>query len=103
MEEHTPLEEVSWERMCELLDSPQRIKAVEELQRPTDTAAVMFVNQQLDSSNLGACSVMLVGPERTYQLEDVTPDRHLYDLPSQRQYAQYYVKLNQQNDDKHDD
>jgi len=53
---------------------------------------VMFRNGQLDSSNCGARSLTVVGPTRTYKTVAELEGQHLYDAPSQRQYAQHYTR-----------
>lgn len=54
------------------------------------TALVLFENVQMDSQSLGSKTVLAIGPDCTYQdIEDVE-DKHLGDLPSQREYPQMW-------------
>src|SRR5688572_30210409 len=57
------------------------------------TALAFFQNVDMSSSQLGKSNVMPLGPNNTYKTpEELSfPDgspKHLFDLPSQRQYAQ---------------
>lgn len=53
---------------------------------------VCFENQTLDSSSLGRRTAMIVGPGCTYKSHEDCIGKHLYDLPSQRQYPTVYVE-----------
>ena len=67
------------------------IKAMEE--RVGVTHLVEFVNVTLDSSKLGENSVVAVGPGCTCKNLAAAKKTWLRDLPSERQYPQYYVVL----------
>ena len=51
------------------------------------THLVLFENQDMCSSQLGARTVVCVGPECTYKMPEQCEGKWLHDLPSQRQYA----------------
>lgn len=88
-EEHG-MEQLSLSGMTRLMDSDADIRAARE-RYPDATHVVVFENHMLDSSEHGARTAMLVGPSNTYRtLDALGADgslKHLYDTPSQRQYA----------------
>lgn len=51
------------------------------------THLVLFENQDMCSSQLGARTVVCIGPICTYKTPEQCEDKWLHDLPSQRQYA----------------
>lgn len=57
---------------------------------PTAEALVLFENQMLDSSALGTCTTVVVGPENTFPSVEACEGKWLNDLPSQRQHAIAY-------------
>lgn len=58
---------------------------------PDAEAIVRFENQDLSSTNLGAASALVVGPNNTFKSVTDCEGKWLYDLPSQRQYPVNYV------------
>ena len=52
---------------------------------PTATHVALFVNCNLDSSELGTNQCIVVGPNNTFQSVEDCIGRWLNDLPSQRQ------------------
>jgi hypothetical protein len=64
----------------------------ERLNRPDVTGMVVFVNQDMCSSQLGQSTALIVGPNCTYKSWQETEGKWLNDLPSQRQYAEAYYE-----------
>lgn len=62
---------------------------------PTVQGIIYFENVTLDSSRLGEASILPYGPDNTIKnIEDVKADPmrfFLHDLPSMRQYPQWYI------------
>ena len=56
------------------------------------TAVVMFRNNDFCSSSFGAFSCIAVGPGKTYRAVEDCEGRWLNDAPSQRQYADCFVR-----------
>jgi len=56
------------------------------------THLVLFENQDMCSSSLGARTVMCVGKNNTYKTIEECEGKWLNDLPSQRQYAVSFCK-----------
>jgi hypothetical protein len=61
--------------------------------RPETTHLVYFENTVLDSSHLGESSVLAIGPRHTYQSLTDVEGKWLNDLPSQRQYPQFWCDV----------
>lgn len=59
---------------------------------PDCEALVCFENQQMDSSEFGRRSALVVGPSNTYTLQDVQKEGcRLGDVPSRFQYPVCFV------------
>ena len=71
----------------------QKIRADVADRENKPTALVLFRNQLMDSSNLGAMTTMMVGPGYTYEDVDSTDKRVLGDVPSRMQWPQGYILL----------
>jgi hypothetical protein len=68
--------------------SCQSIPKVREwLKGPENVGVVLFLNQDLCSSQMGKSSCMVVGENRTFKTIEECDGKWLNDLPSQRQYA----------------
>lgn len=76
----------------EVYDQESKEACRQGLEREGVTALVLFRNDNFNSSAFGAQTVMVIGPPFTYKTVEEVEGRHLNDLPSQRQYATYYVK-----------
>ena len=63
---------------------------------PKAEGLVIYRCLQMDSSNLGARSTVLVGPGCTCETIEKAAQQHLYDLPSQRQYPCAYYQRGSQ-------
>ena len=61
--------------------------------QPTATHIALFENLQMDSSAVGQCTAVLVGPENTFKTLEAIDGGHIGDLPSQRQHAVAAVAL----------
>jgi hypothetical protein len=59
--------------------------------QPTVDGLVLFECIQLDSSSLGMRTVVVFGPGCSTRTLDGLAKKHLYDLPSQRQYPTAFV------------
>ena len=57
------------------------------------THLVLFRNQDMWASQMGATSLLCVGPNCTYKTPEGCEGHHLHDLPSQRQYPQAFCKV----------
>ena len=66
-----------------------------KLTMPTARGLVCFENIDFGSSRFGDRTAMVVGDDCTYKTVEECEGRHLYDLPSQRQYATHYYKVGQ--------
>lgn len=64
----------------------------EALQRKLDAIGlVLFENRQMDSSNYGRTTCMLIGPTNTYKSAEDCEGKYLNDAPSQRQHPVAWV------------
>jgi hypothetical protein len=90
------MKKVSWTAFLAALSEDVRERVAESAERLEATGAALFVNQQLDSSSLGESSVLLFGPKLTYKGPDDLVGKWLFDLPSQRQYAQEFALREEQ-------
>ncbi len=83
---------VRMQRLGDLIKhATQFIRAVEAMWAdPEVTALVKFENHDFWSSQLGASTVMRIGPHCSFHAPEELEGRHLNDLPSQRQYATVY-------------
>lgn len=59
-------------------------------ENPETEGLVLFMNNQFDSSQFGTCSAVSIGKNCTYKSWEDCQGKHLNDLPSQRQYAEYF-------------
>jgi len=57
------------------------------------THLVLFENQDICSSQLGARTVVCVGPECTYKTPSECNNHWLHNLPSQRQYPVMWCSI----------
>lgn len=62
------------------------------LAEPGVVGVVLFRNQDMWASQCGASSCVVVGQGRTYETIEACEGKHLNDLPSQRQYAECFVR-----------
>ena len=54
---------------------------------------VEFINQNFSSSEFGRNTVMAIGPGFSYETLNDVKGKFLNDLPSQRQYPQFYTNI----------
>jgi hypothetical protein len=54
---------------------------------------VIFENQDMWSSRMGQRTAVICGPSNTYKSHRDTEGKWLNDLPSQRQYATYWIPV----------
>ena len=64
----------------------------EWLKDPKTVGVVLFRNQDMWASKCGASSCVVVGPDKTYKTIEGCEGKWLNDLPSQRQYAECFVR-----------
>ena len=64
----------------------------EWLKTPGVVGVVLFRNQDMSSSMCCASACMVVGEGKTYKTVEECEGKWLNDLPSQRQYAECFVK-----------
>lgn len=70
---------------------PENHAALDALWSSSDTdALVLFVNENMDSSQFGATSILAIGSSRTYKTIAEVDGKYINDLPSQRQYPYEY-------------
>ena len=69
-------------------------KVREWVKEPGVVGVVLFRNMAFDSSSFGASSCIVVGEGRTYKTIEECEGKWLKDLPSQRQYAESFVRAN---------
>ena len=65
---------------------------MQSVTEPGVAGVVLFRNQDMWASKCGALSCVVVGQGRTYQTIEDCEGKHLNDLPSQRQYAECFVR-----------
>jgi hypothetical protein len=84
------LKQITLEQLLQMFD-PEVHDTIQRLAQSEDTTGlVVFENLQMDSSQFSNRTAMVVGPTRTYKTVEACEGQHLYDLPSQRQYATCY-------------
>jgi hypothetical protein len=88
----TKLEELDLASFLAKFDDSVREALLIKLQNDGVDALVGFENVNLSSSALGARTALTVGPGCTYKSVAEVEGQHLNDLPSQRMYAQYFVR-----------
>jgi hypothetical protein len=89
---HTPLKQITLKKLVnDRLHLKDRLWAFSQAEGVTHL--VVFQNITLDSSRLGDETILAIGPAMTYKTLAEVEGRHLYDLPSQRQYPQAFVDL----------
>ena len=93
MKEQTLDELISAYKDEEAIASVKRLAA-----EPATTGLVRFENLDFNSSQFGTQTIMCVGPTRTYKTIEECEGKHLYDLPSQRQYAVAYWRKEASHD-----
>lgn len=91
--------QLSWKELMDLVKAepfkPEIINAIltgiETLaKRPGVTHIVVFENINLDASQGGRKTAVVVGPSCTYKSLDDVRDKHLGSAPSDHQYPVYY-------------
>ncbi len=86
--------QISLRQMLALMDESVRNRVVALARQPGTTHLVFFENQMLDSSACGQSTVLAIGPSGTYKTLADVQGKWLHDLPSQRQYPQYWCHAN---------
>jgi hypothetical protein len=84
------LSQISLGQLLALMDEAVRGRIVALARKPGTTQLVFFENNLLDSSSRGKCTVLAIGPSCTYKTLTEVEGKCLHDLPSQRQYPQYW-------------
>jgi hypothetical protein len=87
------ISQISLNQMLALMDESVRDRVVALAHNPGITHLVFFENQALDSSHLGESSVVAIGPENTFKSLADIEGKWLHDLPSQRQYPQFWCDV----------
>lgn len=88
-----PLKQLSWEELLALFDESVHESIVKILDKDGVIGAVVFENLMLDSSQLGARTLVVYGPGCTYAtVVDFKQNVPLGDLPSTFQYPQSYFE-----------
>lgn len=67
-------------------------KVREWVKTPGVAGVVLFRNQDMWASGRGKSSCVVVGPDKTYKTVEECEGKWLNDLPSQRQYAECFVR-----------
>lgn len=86
------MKEMQLQEFLNQFDESVHERIVALLNSPGTVAVVCFENKQMDSSQFGARSALVIGEGRTYTTLESVEGQHLNDLPSQRQYPVSYVK-----------
>ena len=86
------MKEIGMDDLLIMFDAHDQLLAMAK----TATYIVVFENLDLCSSHLGECSAVAVGPECTYKDIGAVEGKHLYDLPSMRQYPTRFVTLSRE-------
>jgi len=86
------LSKISLGQMLALMDESVRGRVVALARNPGTTQLVFFENNLLDSSSRGQSTVLAIGPSCTYKTIAEVQGKWLHDLPSQRQYPQYWCE-----------
>lgn len=92
------MEEITLEEFLGHFDPEVRSKVL-TLAKLNPQYLVEFVNHNFDSSRFGAKTAVCVGPEFAISSIDSLPGKFIGDLPSERQYPQYFVNLMEEEDE----
>ncbi len=84
------LSQINLSQLLALMDESVRSRVIALALKPGTTQLVFFENQMLDSSACGQSTVLAIGPSCTYKTLADVQGKWLHDLPSQRQYPQYW-------------
>ena len=88
------LSQISLGQMLALMEESVRNRVLALARNPGTTQLVFFENQMLDSSSRGQSTVLAIGPSCTYKTIAEVAGKWLNDLPSQRQYPQFWCEAN---------
>ena len=89
------MKEITMKELLELFDPEVHSAIAASIERCAATHVVVAENQQMDSSQLGRRTAMVVGPTCTYRTLEECEGKWLFDLPSQRQYFVAFAKVEQ--------
>lgn len=87
------IKELPQKEFLELFDPTVHSKIVANSCKPGVEAVVCLENLQMDSSNFGKRTALIVGPGCTYQLKHLEGEFRLGELPSTFQYPVSVWKL----------
>jgi hypothetical protein len=88
------LSQISLGQLLALMDERVRDRVLALARKRGTTHLVFFENNLLDSSHLDESSVVAVGPTNTFKSLSEIEGKWLNDLPSQRQYPQFWCEVN---------
>ncbi len=86
------LSQISLGQLLALMSESVRDRVVALARQPGTTHLVFFENQMLDSSACGQSTVLAIGPSCIYKTLADVQGTWLHDLPSQRQYPQFWCE-----------
>ena len=86
------IEPISAEKFWSFAKSePVKAALTAKLLNPEIEGFIVFENMQMDSSSFGDQTFIQFGPASVYKHPFDAEGKWLNDLPSQRQYAHYYI------------
>jgi hypothetical protein len=91
------LKEISWKQLLGMFEDETAKVIIQRSKSYVSTHVVVFMNNQMDSSRTGDRTAVCVGPNNTYKTLADCDGKWLNDLPSQRQYANFYAEIPQEN------
>ena len=89
------MKEITMKELLEMFDPSVQPRIIGVVARSQATHVVVAENQQMDSSQFGLRTAMVVGPTCTYKTPEECEGKWLHDLPSQRQYFVAFAKVDQ--------